>query len=207
MRVQLETAARDESLKPGQRDWMLAQLDEVQRLATIVDSLTLLTKVDAGLVTLDRQPVQLDELMRECFEDATMLAEPQKIVVKLAACEPLTMTGDRQRLRQLLLNLTDNAVKYNCPGGRINLALRREETRAIVEISNTGEGIPADLKARIFDRFVRGESAHRMAVDGCGLGLTISLWIVRAHQGEITLASDADGLTTARISFPLVPSD
>jgi signal transduction histidine kinase len=203
MRAQLETAVKDQALKPEQREWILAQLDEVQRLAAIVDSLTLLTKIDAGLVTLEHQPVRLDELVRECFEDAMILADPQRISVKLNECEPLTILGDRHRLRQLLLNLADNAAKYNRSGGTISFGLRRAGQTAVLEISNTGDGIPDDLQGRVFERFVRGSGARRMAADGCGLGLTIAQWIVQAHRGGITLATNEAGLTTARLIFPL----
>lgn len=203
MRAQLETAVRDQTLNPSQRDWILAQLDEVQRLAAIVDSLTLLTKIDAGLVTLEHQPVRLDELVRECFEDAKILAEPQRIAVTLGDCEPVTILGDRHRLRQLLLNLADNAVKYNKPAGTLGFVLWHAGAVAVLEITNTGEGIPEELQGHVFDRFVRGSGARRMVVEGCGLGLTIAQWIARAHRGEITLVTDASGLTTARLSFPL----
>ena len=207
MRAQLETAVRDQTLNPPQRDWILAQLDEVQRLAAIVDSLTLLTKIDAGLLSLEHQPVRIDELVRECFEDAKILAEPQRIAVTLGDCEPIAILGDRHRLRQLLLILADNAVKYNRPDGSISLALRRVGEQAVIEIANTGEGIPENLQERVFERFVRGSGARRMSVDGCGLGLTIAQWIVQAHQGRITLTTDAVRLTTARLSFPLAASN
>lgn len=205
MRAQLETALRDGSLGAAQRDWMLGQLDEVQRLAAIVDSLTLLTKVDAGLVTLEHEPVRLDELMRECFEDALILAEPSGITVTLGECAPVTVAGDRHRLRQFLLNLTDNAVKHNRTGGHVSLALRQAGRSAVIEITNTGEGIPPDLRGQVFERFVRGPGARRTASEGCGLGLTIAQWIVKAHQGTIELSTDESRLTTARVRFPVVP--
>ena len=96
---------------------MESELDEVQRLAKIVDGLTLLTKADAGQIALAREPVRLDELVREACADAQSLARPHDIQVSVTACEELTVTGDRHRLRQLLLNLTDNAIKYNAPQG------------------------------------------------------------------------------------------
>ncbi len=204
MRAELETRLRDAgALPPGQREWAQAQLDEVQRLARIVDSLTLLTKVDAGLITLERQPVLLADLVRECFEDAQILAEPHEVTVTLAACEPAELTGDRHRLRQLLLNLTDNAVKYNQAGGAVTLALRRIGGFTEITVANTGPGIPPELQARIFDRFVRGDGARRRAVEGCGLGLTICRWIVHGHGGTIEVSTDAAKLTTARVRFPL----
>ena len=117
MHGELETALQDQALAAPQREQLESELDEVQRLAKIVDGLTLLTKADAGQITLAREPVRLDELVREACADAQSLARPHDIQVSLAACEELTVTGDRHRLRQLLLNLTDNAIKYNEPQG------------------------------------------------------------------------------------------
>jgi signal transduction histidine kinase len=193
-------------LDPAQHHWVQGQLDEVQRLTRLVDSLTLLTKADAGLVALERKPVPLADLVRECFDDARILAEPDHLEVKLEACEPLEVIGDRHRLRQLLLNLIDNAVRYNQPGGRVSVALRRSDGSAEIVVSNTGTGIPVELQARVFDRFVRGPEARRRAVDGCGLGLTICQWIVQSHGGTIQLATDSARLTTALVHLPLQPA-
>jgi signal transduction histidine kinase len=204
MRAELGAALRDEPAPtPAQRERLGSVLDEVQRLARIVDGLTLLTKADAGLATLERQPVQLDQLVRECFEDAAILAEPAKVRVELLRREPVVVMGDWGRLRQLLLNLTDNAIKYNRPDGRVTLALWRADGDAALEITNTGEGIPADLQPRVFDRFVRGDGARSKAGDGCGLGLTIVRWIVQAHGGTIELTSRPGETTTVSVRLPL----
>lgn len=203
MRSQLETMVRDEeALPPRLREWAGGQLDEVERLARIVDSLTLLTQADAGRVVLERLPVAFDDLVRECHEDALLLAEARGVRVTLEECVPGTVNGDRHRLRQLLLNLVDNAVKYNRPDGAVTLALRRAEGSLELTISNDGPGIPPELQARLFHRFVRGEEARRQAVEGCGLGLTICQWIVQAHGGTIDLASVLGGRTHARVRLP-----
>ena len=105
--------------------------------------------------------------------------------MELAACEEITVRGDRHRLRQLLLNLADNAVKYNQPQGQVTMSLRRAGDPAEFTIANTGAGIPPEILPRVFDRFFRGDPAHSQAVDGCGLGLSIAQWIVSAHNGSI----------------------
>jgi signal transduction histidine kinase len=102
----------------------------------------------------------------------------------------------------LLLNLTDNAVKYNHPKGTVKLALRRAAHSAELTIANTGPGIPAEVLPRVFDPFFRGDSSHSHAIDGCGLGLSIARWIVSAHSGELHLTSDGK-LTTATVLLPL----
>ena len=113
MRGELETAMLQTKVGDEQRERLLSELDEVLRLTKIVDGLTLLTKADAGQVRLtDREPVRLDDLVRDCFEDAKILAEARDVQVCLGEVEQVRVMGDRHRLRQLLLNLSDNAVKY-----------------------------------------------------------------------------------------------
>jgi len=198
-----ETALRSESLTPAERERAVSQLDELRRLARIVDGLTLLAKADAGQVPLALEPVRLDELVRDNLADALILARPRNIRVELENCAKITLRGDRHRLRQLLLNLADNAVKYNQPNGRVTIGLRRVQDQAELTIVNTGAGIPPELLPRVFERFFRGDRAHNSAVDGCGLGLSIAQWIVSAHGGTIKMESDSAKLTTVIVRLPL----
>jgi len=199
---EIETALRDESLPSAERDRLGSQLDELRRMARIVDGLTLLAKADAGQVALKLEPLRLDELVRDNFADAQILAEPQHIQVELAACEEISVRGDRHRLRQLLLNLADNAVKYNQPQGRVTMGLRQANGAAEFTIANTGAGIPPEVLPRVFDRFYRGDPAHSQTVDGCGLGLSISKWIVSAHGGTIKIESAPTKSTTVTVRLP-----
>ncbi|MGA3164329.1 MAG: ATP-binding protein [Verrucomicrobiota bacterium] len=198
-----ETVLRDESLAPAERERAASQLDELHRLARIVDGLTLLARADAGQVTLTLELVQFDELVRDNFGDAQILAEPQGIQVELAGCEEATVRGDRHRLRQLLLNLADNAVKYNQPSGQVMISLRHTGDTAEFTIANTGPGIPPEVLPRVFDRFYRGDAAHSNVVDGCGLGLSIVQWIVSAHHGTIKIESVPSKITTVTVRLPL----
>jgi signal transduction histidine kinase len=141
--------------------------------------------------------------VRDNFADAQILAEPQGIQVELTACEEITVRGDRHRLRQLLLNLADNAVKYNQPEGRVTMNLRRSNGAAEFTIANTGAGIPPEILPRVFDRFFRGDPAHSPAVDGCGLGLSIVQWIVSAHDGSVKIESVPSKITTVTVRLPL----
>lgn len=204
MRGELETAMQHEtSYTAPQRECMHNLLDEIERLTRIVDALTLLTKADAGQISLERQPVRLAELVRESFEDAQILAESNDVRVTLGECADVMVVGDRHRLRQLLLNLVDNAVKYNEPGGHVAMSLRQVDGTAQIVIANTGLTIPPDLQRRVFDRFVRGDEARGRAIDGCGLGLTIVRWIAKAHRGTIDLSSEPGKTTTATVQLPL----
>jgi signal transduction histidine kinase len=198
-----ETALQNESLSPAERERLLSQLDEVRRLSKIVDGLTLLAKADAGQISLTLEPVRLDELVRDNFADAQILAEPHGIKVELATCEEISVHGDRHRLRQLLLNLADNAVKYNLPQGSVMMSLRRVDNFSEFKIANAGAGISPEILSRVFDRFFRGDPAHESAIDGCGLGLSIAQWIVSAHNGSIQIESVPSKLTTVTVRLPL----
>lgn len=204
MRAQLETFLQDhaQDLASDQREWVQSQIDEVQRMAGIVDSLTFLTKADAGIIAVEMKPVQLDDLVRECFEDAQVLGELREVQVSLRDCATAQVLGDRHRLRQLLLNLADNAVKYNVPGGKVGLSLLSDAAGVDVFVSNTGPGVPEDIRGREFERFVRGADSRIVAADGCGLGLAICAWIVHAHHGTIDISTGTDGITRVHVRLP-----
>jgi len=207
LRGETETALRDESLSSAERDRAVSQLDELRRLTRIVDGLTLLAKADAGQVSLQLEVLHLDELIRDNFADLQILAEPHGIRVTLADCEEISVRGDRHRLRQLLLNLADNAVKYNQPQGQVTMNLRLVGHFAEFTIANTGSGISKELLPRVFDRFFRGDLAHGSTIDGCGLGLSIAQWIVSAHGGTIRIASEPSKLTIVTVQIPVCQSE
>ncbi len=194
----------DESLPPADRDRANSRLEELRRLARIVDGLSLLAKADAGLITLEQNPISLHELVRDSFADTKVLAQASGLSVGLETCEPVTVLGDAHRLRQLLLNLSDNAVKYNRPGGTVSMVLRRSGAFAEFAITNTGPGIRSESLPRVFDRFFRGDAAHSHEVDGCGLGLSIAHWIVSVHKGSIRVESMPAKLTTVTVCLPLL---
>ncbi len=203
MRAEIETALRDEATPPAQREIFADQLDQIAHLTKIVASLTLLTKADTGQLQLNFEPLRLDELVRDSSADAQLLARPGLIRVDLRTCDQATVRGDRQRLKQLLLNLTDNAIKYNQPSGFVEMALRRGGDRVELRISNSGPGVSPEDLPRVFDRFFRGDPAHSSAVEGCGLGLAIAQWIVHAHDGSIALSSQPGEVTTVEVRLPL----
>lgn len=204
---ELETELGAENLSPAQRERLASQLDEIQRLTKIVDGLSLLTKADAGQIKLNFETLALDEIVRDVFADAQILGKSTGLCVSLIACEEIKIHGDKHRLRQLLLNLADNAVKYNQPGGVIRFFLKRNGADAELKISNSGKSISPENLPRVFDRFFRGDLAHSNAgVDGCGLGLSIAQWIVAAHNGDIRIAS-AENITTVTVRLPDASGD
>jgi signal transduction histidine kinase len=203
MRGEIETRLRDAVTTPADLEFLAGQLDEIARLTKIVDGLILLAKADAGHVTLAREPVRLDELVRDNFADAQLLAQPGSVQVRLDSCVETLVNGDRHRLKQLLLNLTDNAIKYNQPGGFVTISLTKSNTSARLVIANSGPGIPPEKLPRVCDRFFRGDLSHSARVEGCGLGLSIVQWIVKAHAGSIQVSSELGKITTVTVNLPL----
>lgn len=171
------------------RERFISHLDEIERLTRIVNGLTLLAKADAHIIPLNRDQVRLDALVHEAAEDTHALAEPHQISVSNEGLPEVTVIGDRHRLRQLLLILCDNAVKYNRDGGEVRLQLVHEDGFAKVMVSNTGAGIPPAEQTHVFERFYRGSCAKVDDIEGCGLGLCIAMWIARAHEGQISFTS------------------
>lgn len=202
MRGSMETALSGAQFTPEQKEWLSDEIDEVDRLAKIVDGLTLLTKADAGLVVLKRETVRIDQLLHEIHADGQVLARPVGVGIRLGECEEITISGDNNRLRQMLLNLVDNAVKYNVRGGSVALSLKRLGTEAVITISNTGPGISPGLLPRLFDPFFRGDVAHGREIDGCGLGLAIVRWIATAHKGTVKMTSLPGEITTVEVTLP-----
>lgn len=199
-----ESELRDESLSPALRERVVSRLDELRRLARIVDGLTLLAKADAGLISLQLSPLNFNELVRDNFADTLILAESSGQKVTLVDCQPARVLGDAHRLRQLLLNLADNAVKYNQPGGSVLMRLTTQNGAAQFTISNTGPGIAQELLPRVFERFFRGDPAHSGSIEGCGLGLSIAQWIASAHRGSIEIESVPHQSTTVTVRLPLL---
>lgn len=200
-----ETEMYDESLSSAERERSADRLEELRRLARIVDGLTLLAKADSGLIPLASVPVHLDELVRESYADTQVLAQASGLTVQLIDCEEAMVRGDSHRLRQLLLNLVDNAIKYNQKGGSVMIRLRARHGTAELSIANTGPGIAPEALPRVFERFYRGDPAHSNEVDGCGLGLSIAQWIAAAHSGTIHIDSAPPKLTTVTVQLPLLP--
>lgn len=204
IRGELETTLREGSWPCEKRELFVSLLDEVQRLTKIVDSLAMLSKADAGQIPLKMESLHLNELTDDILADAQVLAHPQEIEVQMSHCEPLVILGDRHRLRQLLLNLTDNAIKYNQPKGKILFSLTQDGDNALLSIKNTGPGLEVEKIPHVFERFYRGDPAHNSKIEGCGLGLSICQWIVQIHKGTIRFDSHPHDWTTVRVTFPLV---
>jgi heavy metal sensor kinase len=168
---------------------MESTLEEIDRMAQIVDELLFLSRADLGEVRIESQPVRLDALVEDIQRQAVVLGQEQEIQVMVGSVALVQVQGDELRLRELLLNLVDNAVKYSRPGGKVEIALARDAGMARLSVTDQGIGISAEAQTRIFDRFYRTDDARAHAKKGTGLGLSICKWIVEAHHGRIEVQS------------------
>jgi signal transduction histidine kinase len=186
------------------RDQIINWMDEVDRLNRVVSGLTLLTQADAGQVTLITEDVALADLLRDAASEAEILGQSLNLSVSVVIEDSVVLRADRHRIRQLLLNLTDNAVKYNREKGHIRYVLGKENDHALIQVESGGRGIPSEELPHIFNRFFRSSTSRGSAADGVGLGLSICQWIAHAHGGIITASSRPDH-TVLTLRLPLHP--
>lgn len=167
--------------------------EETGRMSRLASDLLLLAQADAG-IRLDLKPVELDTLLLEVYRQARMMADGQE--VRLGHEDQAIVLGDSDRLKQLLLNLVDNAIKYTPAGGEITLMLYREPEWTRVIVQDNGAGIPAKALPFVFDRFYRVDTSRSERNPGTGLGLSIARWVAEAHGGNLTVESE-EGKGTA----------
>ncbi len=203
MRGEIELSLRSTKTPEEYRRVLASALEEILRMSSIIDSLLMLAKADQGLQDVNFGEVDLSSLVEELYEDSEVLAEPKHISVTLRKNEPLAIVGDKVRLRQLFLNLIDNAIKYTQDGGSVTLAVERQNGSAVFEVRDNGIGIPAEDIERIFDRFYRVDKARARELGGTGLGLSIAKWIAEIHRGSILVKSEPAKGSTFTVLLPL----
>src|SRR5918996_4693442 len=190
-------------LGDDQRQFLGVVERNAHRLLHLVGDLLFLAQVEAGKLVLDVGAVDLAALASESVETARPQAEAKDITLTLATGPVPLVAGDRARIAQLLDNLVSNASKFTREGGRVDVRVRALQQRAVVEVRDSGIGIPAGEQQYLFQRFYRTSTATEQAIQGTGLGLAISKAIVDAHDGRITLTSEEDVGTTFRVELPL----
>jgi heavy metal sensor kinase len=182
-----------------------SNLEEIDRMTRIVDELLFLSRADMGEVKMDSVPVALEALVEDIHRQATLLGQDRNIEVVLGTVMPAVVQGDELRLRELLLNLVENAVKYSHPGGKVEIALVTDGQQAILSVSDQGIGIAPEDHPRIFDRFFRTDEARAHTKKGTGLGLAICSWIAEFHKGRINVQSNPGHGSTFTVTLPLDP--
>jgi heavy metal sensor kinase len=194
---------------------VLAELeDEVDRLTRLVEDLLLLARADTGRPLLQPESLDLAGLLRAVADQVRPLAEAKGLTLHLQVPDSLPLNGDPDKLIRLFLNLLDNAVKYTPAGGQVTLqataavggwssAVTSEASPAvIVQVTDTGPGIPPEHLAHIFERFYRADESRSRAAGGSGLGLAIARWIAEAHGGRIEVDSEPGRGSTFSVWLP-----
>ncbi|MEO7359714.1 MAG: HAMP domain-containing sensor histidine kinase, partial [Gemmatimonadaceae bacterium] len=191
IRADVERSMSPNSTRHEKEIAMEEALQQVTRMADLVDSLLTLARADEGRFDLHREPVQLLDLTREVVETARLLGEMGGVTIDVPILEFAEIQGDPTRLRQLFLNLVTNAIKYTKSGGRVEITLARAEDQVLFAVRDTGIGIAAADLPYIFERFWRADRARSRASErgGNGLGLAICQWIAHAHGGSLTVES------------------
>ena len=200
--VELERARGD-----GARGEVLARVDaDIRRAAQLVDELLQLARADAGERDTRMERGFLDDLALDATTPFRVAAERRGVRLSLADVEETPVEMDPVLLHRLIGILLDNAIRYTPGGGRVEVRVRRFADRAVLEVGDTGIGIPPEEVPHLFERFFRGRRARDMAPEGSGLGLPIARWIAQRHGGELALLTAAGGGTVARLTLPLLPS-
>jgi len=178
--------------------------NEVDRLTRLVGDLLLLAQAESGKLPLDAQTVELDTLLLDALNQMQVLAG-ERLNLRLGEIDQVLVCGDPDRLKQVIVNLVGNAIKYTPEGGDVRVGLSKTDTEAKLVVSDTGPGIPSEDLPHVFERFYRGEKSRTRSKDGkgFGLGLSIAFWIVRNHDGRIEVDSVEGEGTTFCVWLPL----
>jgi heavy metal sensor kinase len=198
----IEVALRADRASSEYRDVLRSSLEEVEQLIALAENLLLFSRLRMDMA-LPRQTIELETLLMEVVDTGARLADGRGVVVRLGAVEPLVVHGDPSTLRRALVNLVENAIKYTKAGGTVELSLERDGRHAVVAVNDTGVGMnPADAD-RIFEPFVRLDSARAGEAGGAGLGLSIVDSIVAAHDGRLSVQTAPGVGSTFAIRLPL----
>ncbi|MCJ7545585.1 MAG: heavy metal sensor histidine kinase [Deltaproteobacteria bacterium] len=184
---------------------LASNLEEINRMSRIVEDLLTLSRADMGELTMEREEIELSALAREVWRDLRLLAKKKRIQLKFMDNGFTRVEGDSLFLRQLILNLTENGLKYTRAGGEVAVRVKGDRDQGVVRllVTDTGDGIPQKDLKRIFDRFYRVDGARSRETGGTGLGLSICQWIAQAHKGRIAVESKVGKGSTFTVTLPM----
>jgi signal transduction histidine kinase len=201
VRVSADVALSREHRDEGEyREALNIVAGEAQRLSRLVDDMLVLARADAGGYALRSVDLYLDEIVAECRRAVEVLAAERGVTIRSHGAADISVKGDEDLFRRLVLNILQNAVQHSPPGGDVEVELVSEPGRVRLRVSDRGPGIPADDQARIFDRFVQLDVSRGR--QGTGLGLPIARWIAEAHRGILVLEKSGSEGSTFTVVLP-----
>lgn len=205
LRGELETLLQQTDGEAELQERIGSVLEEVERLAKIVEHLFALSRLDAGEAQAEVVRFDLGQLASTTAGQMSLLAEDKRVSLNCLAPRPVTVEGDRARLKQVVVNLLDNAVKFTPPGGSVTLSVIAAPNigKALLEVSDTGMGIPTSALPHVFERFFRVDKARSRELGGAGIGLSIVKAICSAHGGQVEVASEEGRGAQFRVLLPL----
>lgn len=207
MHCDLETVIQKPRMPDDVRDILGSALGETERLAKIVDGLLSISRFDAGEALMEKSKLDLSALTLATVEQMRLLAEDKGITLSCKIKDQIEVEGDSARLKQVVVNLLDNAIKYTPEWGKITVAVSAINNTAALEVTDTGIGISADSMPHIFERFYRTDKARSRQMGGCGLGLSIVKSICKAHGGNVQVKSMEGRGSCFRLELPLASGE
>src|SRR5215469_1822087 len=205
LKGELEQVVQAPQLSDSMRESVGSSLEEIDRMSKIVENLLTIARLDSGADAMIRQTVDLSELVQWTFDQMHLLAEEKQIAMYNAHAPQVFILADPGRIKQVLVNLLDNAIKYTPSNGEIHVSVTAAQQTAVLAISDTGIGIPTESLPNVFDRFYRSDKARTRESGGTGLGLSIVQAICNAHGGTVRIQSEEGRGTTVRVELPLAP--
>ena len=203
LRTNADVALQRSRDEEGYRAALRSVEDESRRLGGLVDHLLVLARADAGERQPEKQRVYLDDIAADCLSAARVMSERKGVQLIVDGFEETPIDADPALIRELLMILLDNAIKFTPPGGTVTMNITMKDSRPVIRVVDTGSGIlPKDLP-NVFQRFYRGDSG-RNEQNGAGLGLSIAKWIAEVHHAEISLESERDHGTRVQVFFPVI---
>jgi two-component system heavy metal sensor histidine kinase CusS len=199
LKGELETTLRKVRSSEEYEEILHSNLEETNRMVRILESILFLARLDSREIALCKTSFGLSALMNQILEDLEHFVEKRSITVSRVMDDSITVSVDVNQMRQVVMNLMDNAVKYSPVGGEIVVKTWRDDSNVFFAISNQGEGIPGEDIGCIFDRFFRGQNRREK---GFGLGLSIARSIVELHNGSIAVVSVQNGITEFTVRIP-----
>lgn len=206
LRGELESFVQEKSPAPEFHERIGSALEEVERLVNIVEGLFAISRLDAGEAQAEWVQFDLAALATATADQMALLGEDKNIRVSCQSANRVWVEGDRARMKQVVVNLLDNAIKFTPPGGTVGLTVSERDRKAVLEVTDNGTGIPPEALPRIFERFFRVDPARQRELGGAGLGLSIVKSICAAHHGRVQAISTPGQGSVFRVELPLASS-